>query len=59
MRAYVTTTGVIFALLVIVHIWRVAAEGRGVVNPPYVLITAAAAAMSVWAWRVLRQPARV
>lgn len=56
MRTYVITTGLIFLLLTIVHLWRVAAEGTRVLDPFYVVITAAAAAMSVWAWMVLRRP---
>jgi hypothetical protein len=59
MRNYVITTGLIFALLTFVHLWRVAAEGTRVLDPFYVLITVAAAAMSVWAGVVLRRPARL
>jgi hypothetical protein len=54
-RAYVATTGVIFALLTLAHLWRVVAEGRQVADAFFILVTAAAAAMSVWAWRVLRR----
>jgi hypothetical protein len=55
MRTYVITTGLIFALLTFVHLWRVAVEGTGVLQPVYVLVTLAAAGMSVWAWRVFRR----
>ncbi|MEP6990938.1 MAG: hypothetical protein ABJA80_08425 [bacterium] len=55
MRTYVVTTGVIFALLAIAHVFRVVQEGQQVAtNPFFAGITVAAAAMSVWAWRVLR-----
>ncbi len=55
MKAYVTTTGVVFGLLAVAHIWRVIEEGPHLATDPwYVLITVAAAALSVWAWRVLR-----
>ena len=56
MRAYVATTGVIFALLAVAHVWRVAAEGRHVADPFFIAITALAAAISAWAWWVLRRP---
>jgi uncharacterized membrane protein len=54
-KAYVTTTGVVFGLLTVAHIWRVIEEGSHLATDPwYVLITVAAAALSLWAWRVLR-----
>jgi hypothetical protein len=53
MKAYVTTTGVLFALLVAVHVWRAFAEGGSVFkNPIYVALTVAGAALAIWAWRV-------
>ena len=58
MRAYVTTTGVVFGLLTLAHIWRVMAEGPNVANPGFLLITLAAAALSIWAWRLLMLSAR-
>ena len=58
MRAYVATTGVVFGLLTLAHIWRVIAEGPNVANPGFLLITLAAAALSIWAWRVLAPPVR-
>jgi hypothetical protein len=55
MRAYVITTGVIFALLTLVHLWRVIEEGAHVARDPwYAVITILAAALAVWAWRVSR-----
>jgi hypothetical protein len=55
MRAYVMTTGSVFGLLTVVHIWRAIAEGSHLAtNPWYILITVAAAALSLWAWRLLR-----
>jgi ABC-type sugar transport system permease subunit len=53
-RAYVAVTGIAFALLVAAHVARVVLEGRGVANAFFVAITVAAAAVSVWAWRLLR-----
>jgi hypothetical protein len=55
MRAYVMTTGVLFGLLAVAHVWRVFEEGpRLATDPWYVLITLAAAALCFWAWRLLR-----
>jgi len=53
MKAYVTTTGALFALLVLVHVWRAVAEGPYMLRDPfYILVTAACAALAVWAWRL-------
>ncbi|NUQ20586.1 MAG: hypothetical protein HOQ09_06460 [Gemmatimonadaceae bacterium] len=58
MRAYVMTTGVIFALLAVMHVWRVFAETSALArNPEYLVITLIAAALSIWAMLVLRSPA--
>ena len=58
-KIYVTTTGVIFALLVVAHVWRAVEEGRRVATDPwFILTTVISAALSAWAWRVLRRPSR-
>ncbi len=55
MRAYVATTGVIFGLLVVAHVWRAVVEGPHLATDPwYILITLAAAGLCLWAWRVLK-----
>jgi hypothetical protein len=55
MKAYVTTTGALFSLLVMAHIWRAVVEGPSVVKSPiFVASTIIATAMVVWAWRVRR-----
>jgi len=55
MKAYVMTTGSVFGLLVLAHAWRVVEEGTHLaMDPSFILITAAAAALCVWAWRLLR-----
>ena len=57
MRAYVTTTGIIFGLLALAHVWRVVEEGTHLATDPwYVLITLAAASLCLWAWRLIRSP---
>ena len=56
MRAYVLTTGIVFVLLTLAHLWRIAAEGAYLLTSPWwVGITVGAGALSVWAWRLLRQ----
>jgi hypothetical protein len=58
MKAYVMTTGAVFGLITIAHVVRVVAEGpRLLTDPLYVLLTIAAAALGIWAWRLLRRPA--
>jgi len=55
MKAYVITTGAVFGLLVLAHIWRVFAEEPHLATDPlFVVITVVAAALCFWAWRVLR-----
>ena len=54
MRAYIATTGVVFGLITAAHIWRVAEEGRHLATEPsFVLITAAAVSLCLWACRLL------
>jgi hypothetical protein len=45
---------VVFALLTLAHILRIIAEGPHLAKDPfYVLITAAAAGLCLWAWRLV------
>jgi hypothetical protein len=54
-KAYLMTTGTVFGLLTVVHLWRIIEEGPHLATDPwYVLITVAAGAFCVWAWRLLR-----
>ena len=54
MKAYVATTGVVFALLVVAHVWRVAVEGPHLMHEhSWVVITLLAAALSAWAFTLL------
>ncbi|MEP6690893.1 MAG: hypothetical protein ABJD07_07040 [Gemmatimonadaceae bacterium] len=54
MKAYVMTTGVVFALLALVHVWRVIEEGSRLATEPFfLLVTLAAAALSLWAGRLI------
>ncbi len=55
MKTYVATTGVVFGLLAVVHIWRVVQEGSRLATEPFfVLVTVVSAALCVWAVRLLR-----
>ncbi len=59
MKAYVITTGAVFGLLTLAHIWRVFAEEPHLATDPwFILITVAAAALCVWAWRLVRRSSR-
>jgi hypothetical protein len=58
-KTYVMTTGTVFGLLALVHAWRAIQEGGGIGKDPWFLvITAAAAGLSVWAFTVLRRSSR-
>ncbi|HWX21736.1 MAG TPA: hypothetical protein VN578_17665 [Candidatus Binatia bacterium] len=55
MKAYLVTTGIVFALITVAHILRVFAEGPRLAKDPFfILLTLLAAGLSVWAWRLLR-----
>jgi len=54
MRAYIALTGTIFGLIVVAHIWRILEEGSHLATDPgYVLLTCVAAALCLWAVRLL------
>ena len=55
MKAYLITTGTLFGLLTIAHLWRVIAEWPQLATDPWYLgITLVAAALCIWAWRLVR-----
>ena len=55
MKAYLITTGIVFALITLAHILRVFAEGpRLAKDPVFILLTLLAAGLSAWAWALLR-----
>jgi len=59
MRAYVITSGIVFALLTLAHIWRGIVEGAHLATEPwFILLTLATAGLSVWAARLLWRPPR-
>jgi hypothetical protein len=59
MKAYLITTGTMFGLLALVHLWRAIQESAELARDPWFLvITVIAAAFSVWAFRLLRATPR-
>ena len=59
MKAYLVTTGTVFGLITLAHIWRVMAESTALARDPwYILITLLTAAFCVWAFRLLRVASR-
>jgi hypothetical protein len=59
MKAYVITTGALFGLLALVHLWRIVEEGMRLASDPgFIIATAVAAALCLWSWQVLRRAGR-
>lgn len=59
MKAYLITTGTLFGLLALLHLWRAVQEsGQLAQDPWFLVITVVAAAFSVWAFRLLRATPR-
>ena len=59
MKAYLISTGGLFGLITLVHLWRIVDEWPHLATDPwYLLLTAAAAALCLWAWRLLRFSSR-
>lgn len=54
MKTYVITTGAIFGLLTLAHLWRMTVERHLASDPWYLLITVGTAMLCLWAWRVAR-----
>jgi hypothetical protein len=55
MKAYLVTTGGLFGLITLAHLWRIIEEWPHLAtNPWYLFLTVAAAALCLWAWRLLR-----
>ena len=54
MKAYLMTTGVVFALITLAHIWRAMQEGPQLATAPwFIVLTIATAALCIWAFRLL------
>jgi hypothetical protein len=55
MKSYVIVAGLIFGLLALVHVWRMVVEPHLARDPLFLLVTIAAAGLSVAAWWVVRR----
>lgn len=59
MKAFLWTTGIAFALIVIAHVWRVIAESSSLARDPwFIVLTLLAAGMSGWAFYLARARSR-
>jgi hypothetical protein len=59
MKAYLITTGTVFALVALAHVWRVIGESSSLaVDPWFVSLTVLCVAMSGWAFTLLRRSTR-
>ena len=52
MKAFLITAGTVFGLIVVVHAIRLVVEPAAIRDPWFWLLTIAAAALSIWAWRL-------
>jgi dolichyl-phosphate-mannose--protein O-mannosyl transferase len=55
MKAYIITTGIVFALIAIAHVVHIAMERSVLREPTFLVLTVLAVALSVWAFVVLRR----
>ena len=58
MKTYVITTGAVFGLLTLAHIWRIFLEPHLAKEPWFILTTLIALALCLWSWSVLRRSSR-
>lgn len=55
MKAYLVSTGVVFGVITLLHIWRMFLESDTLLRDPWFwLTTVTAASFAVWAFRLLR-----
>jgi hypothetical protein len=59
MKTYVMTTGLLFGLVTLAHVWRVIEEVHLATDPGYILITLMTAGLCLWAWRLVSAAARL
>jgi hypothetical protein len=55
MKLYLITTGLLFAVIGVLHTWEIVDRGHFVFEDPIVVL--AAAGLAIWAWRLM--PKRV
>ncbi|MBU6399698.1 MAG: hypothetical protein KGS61_05220 [Verrucomicrobia bacterium] len=55
MKAYIVTTGILFGLVVLMHVLRMLLENhRLATDPLFLFLTVLAAGLCGWAWRLFR-----
>ncbi len=54
-KAYVIVTSALFAVLLVAHAWRLAAEGLEAAHPAFTVSSILAAGMLVWGGALLRR----
>jgi hypothetical protein len=55
MKAYLLSTGTIFGLITVAHIWRMIAESAALARDPWFLgLTVLSTALSAWAIKLVR-----
>ena len=58
MKAYIITSGVIFGLITVAHLWRIALEGTRLASDPiFIVLTFLAAGLCAWAFSFKTTPA--
>jgi hypothetical protein len=55
MRTYVIVTGIVFALLTLLHLGIIASKPELASDPALLVSTAISAGLAVWSWRVIRR----
>ena len=50
MKAYLITSGTLFAIITVLHIWEIIDRHRLVVEDPIVVLVAAG--LAIWGWRL-------
>jgi hypothetical protein len=59
MKAYLMTTGAVFGLITLAHVFRIIEEGPQTARDPwFVLLTLITAGLAIWALRLLRLTTR-
>ena len=64
MRAYLVTTGTLFGLIAVAHLARTVTESQRLASAPEFYLEGpglglVAAALSLWAWRLLRHAPKI
>lgn len=54
MRAYVITTGILFSVITVLHVWEVIDRRHLVIEDPFIILLGLG--LAVWAWRLAKKP---